>query len=114
MSDGAVTLRRGQSNPAWQANVSADLQPVAEQIWKLVSKGPVELSSLFRQCSFAELKIYETVDELVESQHLELSPVGARQKECRGTPQTGGTHRPPSRSAYRHHSSRRRLSHRNS
>ena len=80
MSDGAVTLHRRQSNPAWHASVSAELQPVAEQIWKLVSKGPVELSSLFRQCSFAELRIYEAVDRLVESQQIELSPVGARQK----------------------------------
>ncbi|HEX7517308.1 MAG TPA: cyclic nucleotide-binding domain-containing protein [Chthoniobacterales bacterium] len=80
MCDGAATLRRGTPNLAWPASVSTDLQPLAEQIWEFVSGGPVTLSSLFRQCSFCELKIYEAIDELVESQHLDLSPVGAGQK----------------------------------
>ena len=42
--------------------------------------GRSALSSLFRQCSFNELKIYKAVDELIESQHLDLSPVDAGQK----------------------------------
>jgi CRP-like cAMP-binding protein len=80
MSDGAATLHRRKPKLAWPANALTDLQPVAEQIWKFVSSGPVELSSLFRQCSFCELKIYEAVDELVESKQLDLSPAGAGQK----------------------------------
>jgi hypothetical protein len=80
MSDGAATLHRRKPNLAWPASALTDLQPVAEQIWKFACSGPVTLSSLFRQCSFSELKIYEAVDELVELQHLDLSPAGAGQK----------------------------------
>jgi CRP-like cAMP-binding protein len=80
MCDGAATLHRRKPNLAWPASVPADLQPVAEQIWKFACSGTVTLSSLFRHCSFCELKIYEVVDELVESQHLDLSPAGAGQK----------------------------------
>jgi CRP-like cAMP-binding protein len=80
MSDGAATLHRRQSNLAWPASAPADLQPVAEQIWKFVGNGRVRLSSLFGQCSFCELKIYETVAKLTESQHLDLSPVRAEEK----------------------------------
>lgn len=80
MSDGSATLRRRGSNLVWPAGAPAELQLVAEQIWKLVGGGPAILSSLFRECSFNELKIYQAVDELVEAQQLDLSPSGASQK----------------------------------
>jgi CRP-like cAMP-binding protein len=80
MSDGAATLHRRKPNLSWPAKAPAELRPVAEQIWKFLAGGSVTLSSLFRQCCFCELKIYEAVDELVESQHLDLSPAEAGQK----------------------------------
>jgi CRP-like cAMP-binding protein len=80
MSDGAATLHRRKPNLSWPAKAPTDLEPVAEQIWKFLSGGSVTLSSLFRQCSFCELKIYEAIDELVESQHLDLSRADAGQK----------------------------------
>jgi CRP-like cAMP-binding protein len=80
MYNGGTTLRRGKPNLAGSASVSTDLRPVAEQLWEFVSSGPVTFSSLFRQCSFCELKIHKAVAELVESQHLDLSPAGAGQK----------------------------------
>jgi CRP-like cAMP-binding protein len=80
MSDGAATLHRRKSNLSWPAKADADLQPVAQQMWKVLADGPVTLSSLFRQCCFCELKIYEAIDELVESQHLDLSRAEADQK----------------------------------
>jgi CRP-like cAMP-binding protein len=80
MSDHSATLHRRKPNLAWPARAPADLQPVAEQIWKVVDRGPVVLSSLFRECSFSELKIYQAVDELVESKHLNLSSVEADEK----------------------------------
>lgn len=73
LGDGAATLHQRKPNLSWPATGLTHLQPVAEQIWKFVGSGPVTLSSLFGQCSFCELKIYEAVDELVESQHLDLS-----------------------------------------
>ncbi|HEV2843177.1 MAG TPA: cyclic nucleotide-binding domain-containing protein [Chthoniobacterales bacterium] len=80
MFDGSATLNRRGSNLVWPAGAPARLRPVAEEIWKSLGDGPVILSSLFRQCSYNELKIYEAVDELAESQQLDLSQVGAVQK----------------------------------
>ncbi|MEY2490507.1 MAG: family transcriptional regulator, cyclic receptor protein [Verrucomicrobiota bacterium] len=80
MSDGSATLHRRKPNLVALASAEPKLRPVVEQVWKFVDAGPVVLSSLFRQCSFNELKIYQAVDELVESQHLDLSPAGAGQK----------------------------------
>ena len=80
MPDGSATLHRRKPNLVWPAHAPANLRPVAEQIWKLIDGGPVALSSLFRACSFNELKIYKAVNELVESQHLDLSPIDAAEK----------------------------------
>lgn len=80
MCDGAATLHRRKLNLSWPSSAPADLQPVAEQIWRFFSNKPITLSSLLQQCSFCELKIYETVNELVESQHLDLSSSGAGKK----------------------------------
>jgi CRP-like cAMP-binding protein len=80
MSDDSATLHRRKPSLAWPACASADLRPVVEEIWKLVDGGRVELSSLFRQCSFNELKIYKAIDQLVASQHLDLSAIDASQK----------------------------------
>lgn len=80
LSEGSATLHRRGSNLVWPAGAPAGLRPVAERIWECVGGGPVILSNLFRECSFNELKIYEAVDELVESQQLDLSHIGADQK----------------------------------
>jgi CRP-like cAMP-binding protein len=80
MSEGAAMLRRRKNNLCEQTGPLGELQPVAEQIWKFVSQGPATLSNLFQHCSFCELKIYAAVDDLVESQHLDLDPVEAGQK----------------------------------
>lgn len=80
MSDASAGLHRRKPNLAWPARAPANLRPVAEEIWKLVDDGAVALSSLFRECSFNELKIYKAVDELVESQHLRVSPIDADEK----------------------------------
>jgi hypothetical protein len=80
MPDDSATLHRRKPNLAWPACANADLRPVVEEVWKLIDDGPVALSSLFRQCSFNELKIYQVIDQLVESQHLDLSSTDAGQK----------------------------------
>src|SRR5436190_9621909 len=78
--DGAALLQRKKSTLAWPQNLPGDLQAVAQEIWKLAGSRPVTLGSLYQHCSWSELKIYMAVDELVESQHLDLSPVTADQK----------------------------------
>lgn len=67
-------LRRKKTTLSWPTSAWAELKPVAEQIFGFVSHGPATLSSLFGQCSFCELKIYEAVDELVESENVDLLP----------------------------------------
>lgn len=73
LGDGA-RLRRRKTDLAWPTSVRTDLQPVAEQIWNFVCRGPVTLSGLFGHCSFCELKIYEAASELVESENVDLLP----------------------------------------
>lgn len=80
MCDGAAILRQQKPKLALHSSVGSDLRPVAEQIWELVGDEPTNISSLFGRCSFCELKIYAAVDELIESQHLDLSPIEAGQK----------------------------------
>ena len=67
-------LRRKKQELAWPSSAWAELKPVAEEIFTFVSHGPATLSSLLAQCSFCELKIYEAVDELVESENVDLLP----------------------------------------
>jgi CRP-like cAMP-binding protein len=80
MSDDSAALHRRKPNLVWPASANTDLRPIVEEVWKLVDGGPVVFSSLFRQCSFNELKIYRAVDQLIESQHLDLSPLEDGQK----------------------------------
>jgi len=80
ISDDSALLHRRKANLVWPARAPADLQPVAEQIWKVLADQPVSLSSLFRQCFCNELRIYKTVYELMESQHLDLSSAAAVEK----------------------------------
>jgi CRP-like cAMP-binding protein len=80
MSDSSAILHQRKPNLVWPERAPANLRSVAEHIWKIVDDGPVALSSLFRQCSFNELRIYKAVEELVESQHLTLAPADADQK----------------------------------
>jgi CRP-like cAMP-binding protein len=78
--EGAATLHRRKPHLAWPASGPVDLRPVAEEIWASSSREGVMVSSLFQLCSCNELKIYRAVDQLVTSQHLDLSPVDAGQK----------------------------------
>lgn len=80
MLDGTALLQRRQATLAWPQHLPADLQPVAQEIWKFAGNSSVALASLYPHCSYCELKIYRAVDELVESQHLDLSPADADQK----------------------------------
>jgi len=45
---------------------SEHLRPLADRIWELVSRKPLNLSQIYRQCSVCELKIYQVVDLLLK------------------------------------------------
>jgi CRP-like cAMP-binding protein len=66
--DGA-TLQRNKANLVWPATAAPELQPLAEQIWAFAARGPVTTAALFQHCAVCELKIYQVVDELVQSRH---------------------------------------------
>ena len=80
MLDGTAILQRRTTTLAWPQDLPTELQPVAQEIWKFAGNSSVPLASLYRHCSYSELKIYKAVDELVDSQHLDLSPAGEDQK----------------------------------
>ena len=50
-----------------------ELEAVAKQIWEIAASEPVTISALFKLCTVCELKIYEAIDELIQSRHFILS-----------------------------------------
>ncbi len=78
--DSKATLQRTKANLAWPAAGAPELQPVAEQVWQFAANGPVTLDALYQLCAFSELKIYQVVDELIQSRQLVWSHDAANQK----------------------------------
>lgn len=77
MPDSGETLQRSRANLSWPVAAPPELQPVAEHIWALTAKSALTISDLFRQCSVCELKVYQVVDELIQSRHLAWSEAAA-------------------------------------
>ena len=73
MPDADAFLHRRKSQLSWPPVAPPELQPIAEEIWSLADDEPVTLAGLFSSCTFCELKIYQAVDELVQSKHFEWS-----------------------------------------
>jgi hypothetical protein len=46
------------------------LQPVANQVWEILSRRPTSIDDLYRQCSVCELKLYQVVNQLLSSGHI--------------------------------------------
>jgi CRP-like cAMP-binding protein len=69
LADDKATLERGKENLVWLTTAAPELQSVAEQIWNFAAKGPVTIAALFQHCTVCELKIYQVVDELLQSRH---------------------------------------------
>jgi CRP/FNR family transcriptional regulator, cyclic AMP receptor protein len=79
LTDGA-TLERRKENLDWPAAAAPELQAVAKQIWDFAARGPVTISALFQHCAVCELKIYQVVDELLQSRHFIWSPIATNAK----------------------------------
>ena len=75
-----ATLERGKANLTWPATAAPELQPVAEQVWKFAANRPVTIRALFQHCAVCELKIYEVVNELIQSRHFLWSEEAAPAK----------------------------------
>jgi CRP-like cAMP-binding protein len=79
-NDDSATLQRTKGALVWPSTAAPDLEPVAEQIWNFAARGPVTVAALFQHCCVCELKIYQVVDELVQSRHLTWSHDAATAK----------------------------------
>lgn len=66
-------LHRLKQRLALPPGTAPELEPVAKEIWALADEGPVNITNLFRRCSFSELRIYQAVHELLETGHFETS-----------------------------------------
>ncbi|HEY5037339.1 MAG TPA: cyclic nucleotide-binding domain-containing protein [Chthoniobacterales bacterium] len=78
LRDSSVTLLRQQDQLTWNNPELADLKPAAEAIWQLAYSRPIELGDLYAKCGFCQLKIYQTVDELVRTEQVGLGISGLK------------------------------------
>src|SRR5687767_816713 len=75
-----ATLQRQKTNLSWPAGAPPESKAVAEQIWQLAAKGPVTVLDLFHHCAVCELKVYQVVEELVQSHHFVWSDLAGEAK----------------------------------
>jgi CRP-like cAMP-binding protein len=75
-----ATVQRNKANLAWPAGAPAESLAVAEQIWKFAGNGPITVEQVFRHCALCELKIYQVIDELIQSRHFVWSHEAATAK----------------------------------
>src|SRR5436190_517327 len=76
----SARVQRNKANLAWPAGAPPESLAVAEQVWKLAANGPVTVDELFRHCTLCELKIYQVIDELIQSRHFVWSHEAAAAK----------------------------------
>jgi len=79
-ADSAATLQRNKANLSWPAGAPPESLTVAQQVWNFAEKGPVTVEQIFRECAVCELKVYQIVDELVQSRHFVWSHEAAAAK----------------------------------
>jgi CRP/FNR family cyclic AMP-dependent transcriptional regulator len=79
-AESAATLQRNKANLSWPAGAPPESLTVAQQAWNLAEKGPVTVEQIFRECAVCELKVYQIVDELVQSRHFVWSQETAAMK----------------------------------
>jgi CRP/FNR family transcriptional regulator, cyclic AMP receptor protein len=67
------TVERLKPSFAWAASAAPELEAVAKQIWEYAAAGSVTIASIFQHCAVCELKIYQAVDELIQSRQFAWS-----------------------------------------
>jgi CRP-like cAMP-binding protein len=78
--ESGATLQRHKATLSWPAGAPPESKAVAEQIWELAAKRPVTALELFHHCAVCELKVYQVVEELVQSRHFVWSNAAADAK----------------------------------
>lgn len=72
-ADHSETVHRTKPNMDWPASAAPELLPVAQQVWAFLADAPATLPAIFRHCTVCELKIYQIVDELLQTRQLAWS-----------------------------------------
>ena len=72
-SDRSATLVRAKANLDWPVSAAPELKPLAEQVWKFLETGPATVPTLFQRSAVCELKVYQVVNELIESRQVAWS-----------------------------------------
>lgn len=73
-------LQRNKGNLSWPAGAPPESKTVAEQIWQFAASGPVTVQAIYQYCAVCELKIYQVVEELIQSHHFVWSNLTADEK----------------------------------
>lgn len=50
----------------WNSGAPEELRPLADRVWELVSRKPLNLTQIYRQCAVCELRIYQVVNVLLK------------------------------------------------
>jgi CRP-like cAMP-binding protein len=81
----SAKLRTVTNGLKWNGESPAELAPLAEKVWEVLSKRPLSLAELYRHCSACELKLYQVAHELLKSNQLTTAE----------SPKTGPAPAPP-------------------
>jgi CRP-like cAMP-binding protein len=73
-----VTFMRISSNLNWGNAAPEHLAPLANKVWEVLSRRPLRIGEIYRQCSACELKVYQVVHELLQSNQIAVADDAAR------------------------------------
>jgi CRP-like cAMP-binding protein len=70
MPSANTKLKPAAANLTWNGEGLEYLASLANKVWDVVSKRPLTISEIYRHCSSCELKVYQVVHELLQSNQL--------------------------------------------
>jgi CRP-like cAMP-binding protein len=70
MPEPTAKLRTVAPSLTWNGESPEHLASIAGRVWEVLSKRPIALAELYRHCSACELKIYQVVHELLQSNQI--------------------------------------------
>lgn len=70
MPPASTKLKQVTPTLRWNGDVPDYLAPVANKVWDVISKRPLTIAEVYRQCSACELKVYQVVHELLKSKQV--------------------------------------------
>jgi CRP-like cAMP-binding protein len=74
------TLQRNKANLIWPPAAPPESKEVAEQIWQFAAGNPVSVQAIFQHCAVCELKVYQILDELLQTNHFSWSHLAVDEK----------------------------------